>query len=1079
MGDGTVSYCNADFLDAGGGGSYGDNESFTMVICSGNHAEDPSSMVQLAFNTFSLGAGDMMIIYDGVGTGGPVLETGTGTNFAGMVVQAADASGCVTVVFQSDGSGTGTGWTGLITCSVLCTPPIGVVAPTGLLELCQDEPGNVSAAGSAATAGHTIVDYLWDVGNGTATGQDIVVSYPDGGQYPIELTLVDDIGCITILGSNLSIRVPTTPDFIGSNLLPEEICLNDPIALTGTVNGHEWTNVPQPILAGVTMLPDGSGISYSTSIQVSGFPDGLTITSGTDIVEVCLVIEHSYLGDLQVTLTAPNGQTVVLFAGFGGGGGGTYLGEANDLGTGVPGVGSQYCFSLDGVFGTMIAENVANNHVIAGQPPGESMTPGNYTAQGSFNNWIGSMLNGSWTITVTDNLLADDGTIFSWWIVVDPSLYPDVITFTPVYPPSDFQWIGDGVGPVGPDGSAVATPTTEGSHIYTFQVTDDFGCVWDSSFTVTVGPPPLEFTPATLSVCDDEAPFSLIGHLSTVPAGMAVPITGTWIGPGGTPHSGVFNGATDEDGTYTYLLGENGLCESQGTIVVTTGEHVDTGDDATLAYCSSTDPFDLFTVLTGDPQTGGSWHMPDASTFDGTLVPGTMPSGVYTYHLSATWPCMNDTTFLTIAIPQAVDAGIGGSVEICRSEAVQPLFDRLTGTPDTGGNWTLPGGSGFNGVVDPASAVSGNYTYSVPTDAPCPMVSATLAVHFEPIPYSGVDASIVLCANDPQLALIGVLGGSPDTDGQWTDPLGSLHSGTLDPSLEVSGRYVYVTIGSGVCGHLSDTAYANVLINTLPKITFEVEPDSGCHPLDVVLTNTTDPIYVGGGCIWTLGDGSATVESCNAVLHTYEQPGWYHVKLRMTTPQGCTDELVKPGAVLVQPAPKATFVWTPEIGIPGQSTFTFTATDPYASVFDWTFPKAEETRGDRQVQRFFQDALSAQYEVCLHVEDRYGCADSLCQMVTVEVPSVFIPSTFTPNGDGVNDKLQILGTGFQREDFLFQAFDRWGHLVYETNNAGVEWDGQHRKGGLLPNGTYVWVLKARPIGAAEEMEYKGYVNLLR
>lgn len=1079
MSDGTASYCNADFLDAGGGADYGDNESFTMVICSGNNAEDPASMVQLAFYTFALGAGDVMTIHDGIGTGGPVLQTGTGSSLAGEVVQASDPSGCLTVVFQSDGSGTGAGWTGLITCSVMCTPPTGVVAPTGLVELCQDELANVSAAGSTATAGHTIVDYLWDVGNGTATGQDIVVSYPDGGQYPVQLTLVDDIGCITVVESTLSFRVPTTPDFVGSNVVPTEICLNDPIALTGIVNGQQWTNVPQPFLAGTTMLPDGSGISYSTSIQVSGFPDGLTISSGTDIVEVCLVIEHSFLGDLEVTLTAPNGQSVVLFAGYGGGGGGTYLGEANDTGNGVPGVGSQYCFSLDGVFGTMVDENTAGNHVTAGQPPGNSMTPGNYTAEGNFNDWIGSMINGSWTITVTDNLGIDDGTIFSWWIAVEPSLYPDVITFTPVYPSDDFQWIGDGVGPVGQDGSAVAVPTTEGTHTYTFQVTDDFGCVWDSSFTVVVGPPPLEFAPATLSVCDDEAPFSLVDHLNTVPAGVAIPITGTWTGPGGAPHSGIFDGASDQDGTYTYQLGENGLCESQGTIEVTTGDHVDAGDDATLAYCSSTDPFDLFMVLSGDPHADGTWRMPDGTVFDGTLVPETMPTGVYTYLLEAALPCLNDTAFLTITIPQAVDAGADTSVAICRSEQVQPLFDLLGGTPDTGGTWSQPGGLSFNGTVDPATAASGTYTYTVPTDLPCPTMTALMEVHFEPVPYSGTDGSIVLCANDPQLALIGVLGDGPDTDGHWIDPLDSAHSGTLDPSLEVSGKYIYVTIGSGVCGHLSDTSLVNVLINTLPKIEFSVEPDSGCHPLEVVLTNITDPMYVGGGCIWTLGDGSATVENCNAIMHTYEEPGWYHVKLRMTTPQGCTDELVKPGAVLVQPAPQAMFIWTPEVGTPDQSNLTFTAIDPYAATFQWSFPGREELPTGRQVQHFFPHALSAEYEVCLSVQDRYGCADSLCQLVPVEVPSSFIPIAFTPNGDGVNDKLLVHGTGFKGEGFLFQAYDRWGHLVYETTNAGVEWDGQHRKGGMLPTGTYVWVMKAVPIGSAEELELNGYVNLLR
>src|SRR5690606_35836425 len=105
-----------------------------------------------------------------------------------------------------------------------------------------------------------------------------------------------------------------------------------------------------------------------------------------------------------------------------------------------------------------------------------------------------------------------------------------------------------------------------------------------------------------------------------------------------------------------------------------------------------------------------------------------MPTGVYTYHLEVALPCLNDTAFLTISIPQAVDAGADTSVAICRSEQVQPLFDLLGGTPDTGGSWSQPGGLSFNGIVDPATAASGTYAYTVPTDLPCPTLTTLMEV---------------------------------------------------------------------------------------------------------------------------------------------------------------------------------------------------------------------------------------------------------------------------------------------------------------------------------------------------------------
>ena len=119
-------------------------------------------------------------------------------------------------------------------------------------------------------------------------------------------------------------------------------------------------------------------------------------------------------------------------------------------------------------------------------------------------------------------------------------------------------------------------------------------------------------------------------------------------------------------------------------------------------------------------------------------------------------------------------------------------------------------------------------------------------------------------------------------------------------------------------------------------ISFTVEPDSGCHPLQTTLTNTTDPIYLGGSCVWDLGDGANTL-SCDSVAHLYELPGWYTVGLTITTPQGCTDQLLVPGAVTVDPAPLATFIFSPNPGTEQNASIYFASDDPEAIQWEWTF----------------------------------------------------------------------------------------------------------------------------------------------
>jgi len=61
-----------------------------------------------------------------------------------------------------------------------------------------------------------------------------------------------------------------------------------------------------------------------------------------------------------------------------------------------------------------------------------------------------------------------------------------------------------------------------------------------------------------------------------------------------------------------------------------------------------------------------------------------------------------------------------------------------------------------------------------------------------------------------------------------------------------------------------------------------------------------------------------------------------------------------------------------------------------------------------------------------------GCAEAL----------IFVPNTFTPNGDGRNDKLFVRAFGIQSINF-FRVFDRWGKMVFETTDINTGWDGTH------------------------------------
>jgi gliding motility-associated-like protein len=112
------------------------------------------------------------------------------------------------------------------------------------------------------------------------------------------------------------------------------------------------------------------------------------------------------------------------------------------------------------------------------------------------------------------------------------------------------------------------------------------------------------------------------------------------------------------------------------------------------------------------------------------------------------------------------------------------------------------------------------------------------------------------------------------------------------------------------------------------------------------------------------------------------------------------------------------------------------------------------------------------------VTNQAGCSDSA--YVTVRVfktkARVFVPTAFTPNGDGHNDYLRPIGAGISRYEY-FRIYNRWGQLVYSSPDNETGWNG--KIGGVdQPTGTFVWLVKAVDYTGKVFFD-KGTVTLIR
>ena len=106
---------------------------------------------------------------------------------------------------------------------------------------------------------------------------------------------------------------------------------------------------------------------------------------------------------------------------------------------------------------------------------------------------------------------------------------------------------------------------------------------------------------------------------------------------------------------------------------------------------------------------------------------------------------------------------------------------------------------------------------------------------------------------------------------------------------------------------------------------------------------------------------------------------------------------------------------------------------------------------------------------CFEVSDNFN--------ITTKLPKIVMPTAFSPNDDGHNDKVGVKGTGIYRIE-SFKIFNQLGTLVFETGNVSDEWDGtQHGK--PVPPGVYFYFIQAKAFNTDIDVTLKGEIKLIR
>ncbi|PLX00407.1 MAG: hypothetical protein C0594_15745, partial [Marinilabiliales bacterium] len=359
--EGTVYTCGGTF----NAGSITAGEMYTYTICSDGATSD--NHISIYLDSWNVPTGDLLCVYDGPNSSSSLLGCYDGSNWGAnhaFTATPANLSGCLTFVFTASGSSAS--WSGAISCNFSCQPFSAVfdysvpeVDASGLFtDICPGDEIVFSGSGNYYmndTLYHqddANCTFTWYFGDGSeAVGQTVTHTYSGVEGYNISLIIEDQFGCYNINEIENRVRVSTPPTFTGTFLDPDTVCIGDLATLTGIVNPTEGTNAQETVIAGTTYLPDGDGDSYSTSLMMTTFDANQSLTDINDLEGICVNMEHSYLGDLVISITCPNGTQVILEDQ---GGGSTFLGEPVDIDDpNQPGVGWDYCWSPNPTYDVM------------------------------------------------------------------------------------------------------------------------------------------------------------------------------------------------------------------------------------------------------------------------------------------------------------------------------------------------------------------------------------------------------------------------------------------------------------------------------------------------------------------------------------------------------------------------------------------------------------------------------------------------------------------------------------------------------------------------------------------------------
>lgn len=409
-------------------------------------------------------------------------------------------------------------------------------------------------------------------------------------------------------------------------------------------------------------------------------------------------------------------------------------------------------------------------------------------------------------------------------------------------------------------------------------------------------------------------------------------------------------------------------------------------------------------------------------------------------------------------------------------EGSPTVFQNQTTGSLAGSAWDFGDGTGTSTAAAPSYtyAAAGSYTVTLGVVTGNGCIGAVIQnVTVNPLPSITASSTDILCAGQANGTVSATASGGTAPYGfQWNDPFQS-----SSQNLNGLGQGSYTVTVTDNLGCSDDTTV--VVDQPLPVnvdlVSMEDTCGRGNGAVQAIMLGGTGPFEY----VWSSIADSSSIFSESITpsgWNTNLTPGDYSVVV--TDVGGCqASGTVSVGAIS---SPVADFLTRSKPEELKDPNVLFDNESTNSTSYEWHFGDGEISYEENPIHAYDQGGT---YLVMLisYNDPIYGCADTTFKYVNVDPMFTFyIPNAFTPDDDDINDLWGPKGDNYEYESYNVKIFNRWGELVWQTDNPDVFWDGREQNS-LKPakQGMYVYQFVVRHFNTFEPKVIKGTVTLYR